>query len=74
MVLIIKPHCSGTVTGKGSTQSVPPVAFPEQESVFSARRERIAVHVTPDWGLGAKGTSMVGGIRVEIWIITRTKD
>ena len=72
--LVLKPHCSGTVTRKGSTQSVPPVAFPEQESVFSATIKMIAVHVTPDWGLGAKGTSMIGGIHVEIRIIWRTKD
>ena len=50
------PHCSGTVKRKGSTQSVPGVA--KQESVFSATMERIAMDVTPDWGLGAEGTTI----------------
>ena len=68
------PHCSWTVKRKVSTQSVPWVAVPKQESVFSVTMKRIAMHVTPDWGLGAEGTSMIGGIHVEIWIITGTKN
>ena len=30
--------------------------------------------VTPDWGLGAEGTLMIGEIHVEIWITTKQKD
>ena len=64
------PHCSGTVKRKGSTQSVPGVAIPKQESVFSATMERIAMDVTPDWDLGAEGTT-IKKIHVEIWITTK---
>ena len=31
------------------------MAFPEQESVFSATMKMIAMHVTPDWGFGSEG-------------------
>ena len=72
--LDLMPHCRWTVKMKGSTQSVPRVAVPKQESVFSATIIRIAMHVTPDWGLGAEGTTMIGGIHVEILIITRKKN
>ena len=72
--LDLMPHCSWTVKRKGSTPSVPRVAVPKQESVFSATIIRIAMHVTPDWSLGAEGTTMIGGIHVEICIITRKKD
>ena len=54
-------------------QSVPGVAVPKQESVFLATIKQIAMIVTPDWGLGAEGTSM-SGIHVEIWITTKEKD
>ena len=72
--LVLMPHCSWTVKRKGSTQSLPRVAIPKQESVFSATIKRIAIHVTPDWGLGAEGTSMIGEIHVEIWITTEEKN
>ena len=72
--LVLMPHCSWTVKRKGSTQSVPWVAVPKQESVFSATIKQIAMNVTPDWGLGVKGTTMIGGIHVEIWITTKEKD
>ena len=71
---VLMPHCSWTVKRKGSMLNVPWVAVPKQESVFSATMKRIAMRVTPDWGLGAEGTSIIGGIHVEIWIITRIKD
>ena len=70
--LVLMPHCSGTVKRKGSTQSVPWVVIPKQESVFSATIKQIAIHVTPDWGLGAEGTTMKQ-IHVEIWITTKEK-
>ena len=66
--LVLVPHCSSTVTRKGSTQSLPTVAIPKQESVFSATVKRIAIHVTPDWGLGPEGTWMIAEIHVEIGI------
>ena len=71
--LVLMPHCSWTVKRKGSTQSVPWVAVPKQESVFSATIKQIAMNVTPDWGLGAEGTTMKQ-IHVEIWITTMEKD
>ena len=71
--LVLMPHCSGTVKRKGSTQSVPWVIVPKQESVFSATIKQIAMNVTPDWGLGAEGTTMKQ-IHVEIWITTKKKD
>ena len=71
--LVLMPHCSWTVKRKGSTQSVPWVAVPKQESVFSATIKQIAMNVTPDWGLGAEGTTMKQ-IHVEIWITTKKKD
>ena len=69
--LVLISHCSSTVTRKGSTQSLPRVAIPKQESVFSATVERIAIHVTPDWGLGPEGTWMIGEIHVEIGITSK---
>ena len=72
--LVQMPHCSRTVKRKVSTQSVPGVTVPKQESVFSATMKRIAINVTPDWGLGAEGTSMIGEIHVEIWITTKNED
>ena len=66
-------HCSWTVKRKVSTQSVPRVAIPKQESVFSATIKRIATDVTPDWGLGVEGTTMEK-THVEIWITTEEKD
>ena len=71
--LVLMPHCSWTVKRKDSTQSVSRVAIPKRESVFSATIKRIAIHVTPDWGLGAEGTTMIQ-IHVEIWIITGIRD
>ena len=47
------------------------MAIPKQESVFSATVERIAIHVTPDWGLGPEGTWMIGEIHVEIGITSK---
>ena len=60
------------VKRKGSTQSVPGVVVPKQESVFSATIKQIAMNVTPGWGLGAEGTTMKQ-IHVEIWITTKEK-
>ena len=71
---VLMPHCSWTVKRKGSMLNVPWVAVPKQESVFSATMKRIAMSVTPDWGLGAEGTLMIGEIHVEIWITTKQKD
>ena len=71
--LVPVPHCSWTAKKKGSTQSVPWVAVPKQELVFLAMMKRIVIDVTPDWGLGAEGTS-IKQIHVEIWIMTGIKD
>ena len=70
--LVLMPHCSWTAKKKGSTQSVSRKVTPKRESVSLVTIKWIAIHVTPDWGLGVEETSIIR-TRVEIWIITRRK-